>query len=110
MTALVIAAAAATLAGEGGPAGAKIQQFSAVLEPVAGEVGRTIFALGFFGAALSDMIANATAGGTLLADGLSLGNQIGSAHVRSTVPNAILVCRLLLENKITSRTTNAPTL
>src|SRR3546814_12831755 len=30
MTALVIAAAAATLAGEGGPAGAPIQQFSAV--------------------------------------------------------------------------------
>lgn len=82
MTALVIAAAAATLAGEGGPAGATIEQFSAVLEPVAGEVGRTIFALGFFGAALSAMIANATAGGTLLADGLGLGNQIASSRVR----------------------------
>ena len=31
---------------------------------------RPIFALGFFGAAFSSMIANATAGGTMLSDGL----------------------------------------
>jgi manganese transport protein len=49
MTALVIAAAAAVLGGKGGPEGATLQQFSAVLEPLAGEAGRTIFALGFLG-------------------------------------------------------------
>jgi manganese transport protein len=81
MTALVIAASAAVLSGQRGPAGALLQQFSAVLEPLAGEAGRTIFALGFFGAAVSAMIANATAGGTLLADGLGFGNRLTSWRV-----------------------------
>jgi manganese transport protein len=81
MTALVIAPSAAVLSGQRGPAGATLQQFSAVLEPLAGEAGRTIFALGFFGAAVSAMIANATAGGTLLADGLGFGNRLTSWRV-----------------------------
>jgi len=82
MTALVIAAAAAVLGGQGGAEGATIAQFSAVLEPLAGEAGRTVFALGFFGAAFSAMIANATAGGTLLSDGLGFGNRLSSWRVR----------------------------
>jgi manganese transport protein len=88
MTALVIAASAAVLSGQGGPEGATLQQFSAVLEPLAGEAGRTIFALGFFGAALSAMIANATAGGTLLSDGFGFGNRLSSWRFGS----ACLVC------------------
>ena len=82
MTALVIAAAAAVLGGTGGEEGATIAQFSGVLEPLAGEVGRVIFALGFTGAALSAMIANATAGGTLLSDGLGWGNRLSSRRVK----------------------------
>ena len=82
MTALVIAAAAAVLGGTGGQEGATLEQFSGVLEPLAGEAGRTIFALGFTGAALSAMIANATAGGTLLSDGLGWGNRVSSGRVR----------------------------
>jgi manganese transport protein len=82
MTALVMIAAAAVLRGVGGEKGATLDQFSAILTPVAGEAGRVIFALGFFGAALSAMIANATAGGTLLADGLGWGNRLGSPRVR----------------------------
>jgi Mn2+/Fe2+ NRAMP family transporter len=82
MTALVIAAAAAVLGGQGGEAGATLAQFSAVLEPVAGEAGRIIFGLGFVGAAVSAMIANATAGGTLLSDGLGWGNRLSSRRVR----------------------------
>jgi manganese transport protein len=85
MTALVIAAAAAVLGGQGGAEGATIAQFSAVLEPLAGEAGRTIFALGFFGAAFSAMIANATAGGTLLSDGLGFGNRLSSWRVRTGI-------------------------
>jgi manganese transport protein len=91
MTALVIAAAAAVLGGKGGPEGATLQQFSAVLEPLAGEAGRTIFALGFFGAALSAMIANATAGGTLLSDGLGWGNRLSSWRVRLGVLGVLTV-------------------
>ena len=91
MTALVIAAAAAVLGGQGGPGGATLAQFSAVLEPLAGQAGRTIFALGFFGAALSAMIANATAGGTLLADGLGWGNRLSSWRVRLGVLGVLTV-------------------
>ena len=91
MTALVIAAAAAVLSGQGGPEGATLQQFSAVLEPLAGEAGRTIFALGFFGAAISAMIANATAGGTLLSDGFGWGNRLSSWRVRLGVLGVLTV-------------------
>lgn len=45
-------------------------------------VQRVIFALGFFGAAFSSMIAHATAGGTLLADGLGYGNRLSAPRVR----------------------------
>ena len=79
MTALVIVAAAAVLGGE---QGATLAQLAGVLDPVAGDAGRIIFALGFFGAAFSSMIANATAGGTLLSDGLGWGNQLSSGRVR----------------------------
>jgi manganese transport protein len=79
MTALVIVAAAAVLQGA---EGSSLAQLAGVLEPVAGPTGRMIFALGFFGAAFSSMIANATAGGTLLADGLGYGNRLSSVRVR----------------------------
>lgn len=79
MTALVIVAAASVLPGADG---GSLAQLAGVLEPVAGPAGRIIFALGFFGAAFSSMIANATAGGTLLADGLGYGNRLSSPRVR----------------------------
>jgi Mn2+/Fe2+ NRAMP family transporter len=79
MTVLVIIASAAVLGGE---QGASLAQLAGVLEPIAGDSGRIIFALGFFGAAFSSMIANATAGGTLLADGLGWGNQLSSSRIR----------------------------
>jgi len=85
MTALVIMAAAAVLPGVGGEEGATLKQFSAVLTPIAGEAGRTIFSLGFTGAAISAMIANATAGGTLLSDGLGFGNRLASWRVRAGI-------------------------
>jgi manganese transport protein len=80
MTILVIVAAAAVLAGTGEEA--TLGSLAKVLEPVAGSAGTTIFALGFFGAAFSSMVANATAGGTLLADGLGWGNRLDSGRVK----------------------------
>ncbi|GAA0558086.1 NRAMP (natural resistance-associated macrophage protein)-like metal ion transporter [Saccharopolyspora erythraea NRRL 2338] len=85
MTALVITAAAAVLPGAGGEEGASLKQFSAVLTPIAGEAGQTVFSLGFTGAAISAMIANATAGGTLLSDGLGYGNRLSSWKVRGGI-------------------------
>ncbi|MGJ7906378.1 Nramp family divalent metal transporter [Actinopolyspora sp. H202] len=79
MTVLVIIASSAVL---GGQQGAGLADLAGVLEPIAGDIGRTIFALGFFGAAFSSMLANATAGGTLLCDGLGGGNRLSSPRVR----------------------------
>ncbi|MBA8823968.1 Mn2+/Fe2+ NRAMP family transporter [Saccharopolyspora lacisalsi] len=79
MTTLVIIASATALNGE---QSAGLADLAGVLEPIAGQTGRVIFALGFFGAAFSSMLANATAGGTLLSDGLGGGNQLSSPRVR----------------------------
>ncbi|UUT36419.1 Nramp family divalent metal transporter [Microbacterium elymi] len=77
MTALVIIVAAAVL-GQTGETATTIVGLAGVFKPVAGAVGSTIFALGFFGAAFSSMIANATAGGTMLSDGLGQGSTSNS--------------------------------
>ncbi|MCP2635394.1 Nramp family divalent metal transporter [Microbacterium sp. HD4P20] len=77
MTALVIVVAAAVL-GKTGEAASTIVALAGVFEPLAGPIGSTIFAIGFFGAAFSSMIANATAGGTMLSDGLGRGASSSS--------------------------------
>lgn len=77
MTSLVIVVAAAVL-GSTGEAAATIVALGGIFEPLAGPIGSTLFALGFFGAAFSSMIANATAGGTMLSDGLGRGASSGS--------------------------------
>lgn len=55
---------------------------ASIFEPLAGPVGSTIFALGFFGSAFSSMIENATAGGTMLSDGLGKGSSSGSGSAK----------------------------
>jgi Mn2+/Fe2+ NRAMP family transporter len=82
MTALVIVVAAAVL-GRTGESAATMADLAGVFAPLAGPVGSTIFALGFFGAAFSSMIANATAGGTMLSDGLGRGPSSSSTAART---------------------------
>lgn len=77
MTILVIIVAAAVL-GQTGEEARTVNQLAAVFEPLAGPVGSAIFALGLSGAAFSSMIANATAGGTMLSDALGRGASSGS--------------------------------
>ncbi|WP_127473274.1 Nramp family divalent metal transporter [Microbacterium sulfonylureivorans] len=77
MTALVIVVAAAVL-GKTGEAAPTIVALAGIFEPLAGPIGSTVFALGFFGAAFSSMIANATAGGAMLSDGLGRGASSSS--------------------------------
>jgi Mn2+/Fe2+ NRAMP family transporter len=81
MTILVIIVAAAATSHTGTKA-ASLAQLAGVLEPLAGTVGSKIFALGFFAAAFSSMVANATAGGTLLSDGLGWGNSLDNRRVK----------------------------
>lgn len=79
---MVVAATAASVTGvESG----SLQQLVGVLEPLAGTAGKTIFAIGFFGAAFSSMTANAVAGGTLISDGLGWGNSLESRRVKTMI-------------------------
>jgi Mn2+/Fe2+ NRAMP family transporter len=79
---IIVAAAATQRTGTGV---ATLDQLAAVLEPLAGTVGAKVFALGFFAAAFSSMIANATAGGTLLSDGLGWGNKLDNRRVKALI-------------------------
>lgn len=88
MTALVIVVAAATL-GRTGEAAGTIVALAGVFEPLAGPVGAILFSLGFFAAAFSSMIANATAGGTMLSDALGRGASSSSLTAK-LVSGAIL--------------------
>ncbi|MGW9351984.1 Nramp family divalent metal transporter [Nocardiopsis flavescens] len=81
MTIMVIVASAAVAANTGDAAGGA-GELSGVLEAVAGPVGGYVFAAGFTAAAFSSMLANATAGGTLLADGLGWGHSLEDRRVR----------------------------
>src|SRR5690606_2000803 len=68
----------ASVLGQTGVAAPTIVALAGIFEPLAGPIGSTIFALGFFGAAFSSMLANATAGGTMLSDGLGRGASASS--------------------------------
>lgn len=84
MTILVIIVAAAAT-GRTGEETATLPQLASILEPIAGDVGAKIFALGFAAAAFSSMVANATAGGTLLSDGLGWGTALDNKRVKGLV-------------------------
>lgn len=81
MTALVIMVAAAVLGQTGGEA-SSIGALASIFAPLAGPIGSMLFALGLSGAAFSSMIANATAGGTMLSDALGRGAKAGSPTAR----------------------------
>src|SRR5690554_464052 len=61
------------------------------LEPLYGSWATTIFMLGLFGASYSSLIGNATIGGTLFADALSLGSDLNSKSVKSLIMLVIII-------------------
>ncbi|EME55363.1 Nramp family transporter [Rhodococcus ruber BKS 20-38] len=83
MTSLVIIVAAAVL-GRAGTEATTLTGLAKVFEPIAGPVGSTIFALGLSGAAFSSMVANATAGGTMLSDALGKGPSASTPAAKRT--------------------------
>ncbi len=83
MTSLVIIVAAAVL-GRTGTEATTLTGLAKVFEPIAGPVGSTIFALGLSGAAFSSMVANATAGGTMLSDALGKGPSASTPTAKRT--------------------------
>lgn len=89
MTSLVIIVAAAVL-GRQGIEATTLAGLAKVFEPVAGQLGSTIFALGLSGAAFSAMVANATAGGTMLSDALGRGASPSTRAARWTSATILL--------------------
>nr|WP_245973343.1 Nramp family divalent metal transporter [Rhodococcus wratislaviensis] len=83
MTSLVIIVAAAVLGRQNAEA-TTLAGLARIFEPIAGPVGSTIFALGLSGAAFSAMVANATAGGTMLSDGLGKGPSPSTPTAKRT--------------------------
>jgi NRAMP (natural resistance-associated macrophage protein)-like metal ion transporter len=88
MTCLVIMVAAAVL-GHTGEKVTTLVQLANVFEPLAGKAGSMIFVIGFFGAAFSSMLANATAGGTLFADGLGAGGGFDGVRSKLLVASVL---------------------
>ena len=83
MTSLVIIVAAAVLGRQNAEAQTLVG-LAKIFEPIAGPVGSTIFALGLSGAAFSAMVANATAGGTMLSDALGKGPSPSTLTAKRT--------------------------
>lgn len=84
MAMLIIIVSAAVLHATGTVANT-FPQLAGVLEPLAGRLGAVLFGLGFFAAAFSSMAANASAGGTLLADALGWSSSLSSYRVKALV-------------------------
>src|SRR5690606_40506468 len=61
------------------------------LEPLYGSWATGVFMLGLFGASFSSLIGNATIGGTLFADALSLGSSLSSTSVRALIMLVIVL-------------------
>lgn len=61
------------------------------LEPLFGKFSSIAFMVGFFAASFSSLIGNATIGGSVLADGLGLGNRLSDWNVRLTIMSIIVI-------------------
>ncbi|MDI5892840.1 divalent metal cation transporter [Halomonas sp. LR5S20] len=83
--AMLIIIVASTVLNSTGTVATTFPQLAGVLEPLAGKVGSILFGLGFFAAAFSSMAANASAGGTLLADALGWDSSLSTWRVKLLV-------------------------
>lgn len=61
------------------------------LEPVYGQFAFMVFMVGLFGASFSSLVGNATIGGTLMADALSLGRDLNSKPVKMFICLIIII-------------------
>jgi len=61
------------------------------LEPVYGKFSFMVFMVGLFGASFSSLLGNASIGGTLLSDALSLGRNLNSPQVKFLISVIIII-------------------
>lgn len=81
----IFVTAAAVAASRHGTGATSLEELGSALEPIAGSAASTLFALGFFAAAFSSMVANSIASGTVLSDSLGWGSKLASLRVKSLV-------------------------
>ncbi len=81
----IFVVAAAVAANRGGEPAESVGDLGSALEPIAGPAAATLFAVGFFAAAFSSMVANSIASGTVLSDALGWGSKLSSGRVRYLV-------------------------
>ena len=68
------------------------------LEPLFGSKATYLFMVGLFGASFSSLIGNATIGGSLLADALSLGNHLDKKAVRTLIMLVMVIGAIVALN------------
>jgi Mn2+/Fe2+ NRAMP family transporter len=81
ITMMVISAAGSVLF----PRGIKVQSaadMGEAIRPLFGNISSTVFMIGLFAASFSSLIGNATLGGSVLADTLSIGNKLQDLPLR----------------------------
>ena len=84
LSGLVMICAAAVLHEQGITVNAA-SDLGLALEPLFGRVTVVLFMVGFFAASFSSLIGNATIGGSILADALSMGSRLEEVSVRGTI-------------------------
>ena len=90
ITATVMLVAASVLF----PKGIKVNsatEMGMALEPIFGKYATIVFMVGLFAASFSSLIGNATLGGVLLSDALSIGSKLSSQKVRYVIMTVIII-------------------
>jgi Mn2+/Fe2+ NRAMP family transporter len=87
----LILLSAATILYPQGIAVASAADMGMALEPVYGKFSFTVFMIGLFGASFSSLLGNATIGGTLLADSLSMGRDLNSVPVKLLITLIVVI-------------------
>ena len=66
-------------------------EMGTALEPLFGNLASTVFMIGLFAASFSSLLGNATLGGAVLGDALSLGNKLSALPLRLLIMLVIVV-------------------
>ncbi len=90
ITFMIMAAAGSVLFPKGIPVNSAAEMGKA-LEPLFGNLASSVFMVGLFAASFSSLLGNATLGGAVLGDALSLGNKLSALPLRLLIMLVIVV-------------------
>jgi Mn2+/Fe2+ NRAMP family transporter len=90
VTFMIMSAAGSVLYPKGIPVNSAAEMGKA-LEPLFGNLASSVFMIGLFAASFSSLLGNATLGGAVLGDALSLGNKLSALPIRLLIMLVIVV-------------------